>query len=173
MSKISEQFQPLHDGIAEIGAYQRELRNALQAAIPFLAHQASPFDRYNCDPAACPRCLAEAALGMKSTRTVYMTPSQKLQLIAKACGFTNVHPLVIRNVEWTGDDRTCGVTSDQGWILNYLTDLDAMHEAEKTLTDDQYERFRMHLWDIVTDGDKPRHNACSPTRFERAYQTIL
>ena len=79
-----------------------------------------------------------------------MTPEAQRIAIAEACGFTNVHPVIIRNVTGCGDDRQCGIASDQGWLPDYLSDLNAMHEAENVLTVGQKENdFQTHLNDVV------------------------
>lgn len=37
------------------------------------------------------------------------------------------------------------------WELpDYCNDLNAMHEAEKTLTDDQYTKFEDYVWELIT-----------------------
>ena len=69
-----------------------------------------------------------------------MTPEQQRIAIAKACGWKHV------NV----DELMSGYAPDQGMpglciIPNYPFDLNAMHEEEKTLTDEQYIRFAQHL----------------------------
>ena len=63
-----------------------------------------------------------------------MTPDEQRIAIARACGWTNVAPVIVKNVKHEGDDITVGIRSDDGWIPDYLNDLNAMHEAEKVLT---------------------------------------
>jgi len=70
-----------------------------------------------------------------------MTPEQQRIAIARACGWTNVAPLIVKNVKHEGDDITVGISSDDGWIPDYLNDLNAMHEAEQVLTYEQKRRF--------------------------------
>lgn len=72
--------------------------------------------------------------------------------IAELCGLTNVRPVIVKNVSRQGDDRFCGITSDQGWIPDYFNDLKAMHEAEKVFM--RRDRIRMadymaNLWDVL------------------------
>ena len=62
-----------------------------------------------------------------------MTPEQQRIAIAEACGWTNVAPVIVKNVKHEGDDITVGIRSDDGWIPDYLNDLNAMHEAEMIL----------------------------------------
>ena len=62
-----------------------------------------------------------------------MSPEKQRIAIATACGLTNAKPVVVKNVKYQGDDRTVGISSDSGWIPDYLNDLNACHEMEKTL----------------------------------------
>ena len=64
-----------------------------------------------------------------------MTPGQQRIAIAEACGWTNVAPVVVRNVKHQGDDITVGISSDSGQVPDYIDDLNAMHKAEKVLWD--------------------------------------
>lgn len=67
--------------------------------------------------------------------------------IAEACGFTETEP-------WL-DGRRCFERSDSnaGWELDsipdYLNDLNAMHEAEKVLTDEQDLEYSEALEQVV------------------------
>jgi len=63
-----------------------------------------------------------------------MTPEAQRIAIAEACGWTNVAPRIVKNVKHEGDDITVGIWSDNGWIPDYLNDLNAMHDAEQVLT---------------------------------------
>jgi hypothetical protein len=54
-----------------------------------------------------------------------MTPEKQRIAIAQACGWTNVKH----------EGITVGIWSDNGWIPQYLKDLNAMHKAEKVLWD--------------------------------------
>ena len=75
-----------------------------------------------------------------------MTPEQQRIAIAEACGLTNVAPMIVKNVKHEGDDITVGIWSDDGWVPQYLNDLNAMHEVEKVLTPEQlvdYCAFRL------------------------------
>ena len=62
-----------------------------------------------------------------------MTQEKQRIAIGIACGLTNAKPAIIRNVTYQGDDRTVGISSDSGWVPDYLTDLNACHEMEKVL----------------------------------------
>ena len=74
-----------------------------------------------------------------------MTPEQQRVAIAEACGLTNVAPMIVKNVKHEGDDITVGIWSDDGWVPQYLNDLNAMHEAEKVLKREQIEIYCEHL----------------------------
>lgn len=62
-----------------------------------------------------------------------MSPEKQRIAIATACGWQNVAPVVVQNVKHQGDNITVGISSDSGWIPDYLNDLNACHEMEKTL----------------------------------------
>jgi hypothetical protein len=62
-----------------------------------------------------------------------MTPEQQRVAIAEACGWTNVAPRIVKNVKHQGDNILVGTWSDNGWIPDYLNDLNAMHDAEQML----------------------------------------
>jgi hypothetical protein len=64
-----------------------------------------------------------------------MIPQKQRIAIAIACGLQNVAPVIVQNVKHQGDDITVGISSDSGWIPDYLGDLNAMHEAKKVLWD--------------------------------------
>lgn len=61
----------------------------------------------------------------------------------------------------------------KGWsgrfaqVPDYLNDLNVMHEAEKVLTDEQWERYEPALWNIVAPGEIVRPSM--PIRFARAF----
>ena len=79
-----------------------------------------------------------------------MTPEQQRIAIAEACGLTNVAPMIVKNVKHEGDDITVGIWSDDGWVPQYLNDLNAMHDAEKVLTQDQMIDYSRHVGKSVT-----------------------
>ncbi len=78
-----------------------------------------------------------------------MNQQQQRIAIAEACGWTNVAPRIVKNVKHQGDDITVGIWSDDGWIPNYLNDLNAMHEAEKVLTNEQDLEYSEALEQVV------------------------
>lgn len=65
--------------------------------------------------------------------------------VAELCGLTNVHPVIVKNVAFDGDDRFCGITSDQGWIPDYLNDLNACAALERQLEPDQWPEYLRQL----------------------------
>ena len=67
-----------------------------------------------------------------------MTPEQQRVAIAEACGLTNVAPMIVKNVKHEGDDITVGIWSDDGWVPQYLNDLNAMQSSVQS----QSERFQ-------------------------------
>ena len=64
-----------------------------------------------------------------------MSPQKQRIAIATACGLTSVAPVVVQNVKHQGDDITVGISSDSGWIPDYLNDKNAMQEVKKVLCD--------------------------------------
>ena len=101
-----------------------------------------------------------------------MTPEKQRVAIAKACGLTNVAPMIVKNVKHEGDDITVGIWSDDGWVPQYLNDLNAMHEAEKTLTDKAHEEFRLNLYDLIRDDSRLIVSSTASQRAEAFLRTI-
>ena len=64
-----------------------------------------------------------------------MTPRKQRIAIATACGLTSVAPVVVQNVKHQGDNITVGISSDSGWIPDYLNDKNAMQIAKQVLLD--------------------------------------
>jgi len=91
--------------------------------------------------------------------------------IAEACGWKNVAPQIVKNVKHEGDDITVGISSDSGWVPDYLNDLNAMHEAEKVLNEKQEDIMNSTLWDIM-DGRKYLWHATACQRAEAFLRTI-
>lgn len=83
--------------------------------------------------------------------------------VAEARGWKDCHRGIIEN-------RASSVGTLDGvrkFIPDYPCDLNAMHEAEKLLSDSQYERFSVELWALV-NGSQPRQ-ARHPIRCDRAF----
>ena len=64
-----------------------------------------------------------------------MSPEKQRIAIATACGLTSVAPVVVKNVKHQGDDITVGISSDSGWVPDYLNDKNAMQIAKQVLLD--------------------------------------
>ena len=101
-----------------------------------------------------------------------MKPEQQRIAIAEACGLTNVAPMIVKNVKHEGDDITVGIWSDDGWVPQYLNDLNAMHDAEKTLTDKAHEEFRLNLYDLIRDDSRLIVSSTAAQRAEAFLRTI-
>jgi hypothetical protein len=95
---------------------------------------------------------------------VIMTPEKQRIAIAEACGW-----------KWVGSPEqvaaTYGFTMPEKWVVDsngklqfphntpdYLNDLNAMHEAEEILTDQQHNRFRKHLAHVVGERESPSYS---------------
>ena len=57
-------------------------------------------------------------------------------------------------------------------IPNYLNDLNAMHEAEKTLTDKAHEEFRLNLYEVLGDDSRLIVSSTAAQRAEAFLLTI-
>jgi hypothetical protein len=57
-------------------------------------------------------------------------------------------------------------------IPNYLNDLNAMHEAEKTLTDKAHEEFRLNLYEVIGDDSRLIVSSTASQRAEAFLRTI-
>ena len=79
-----------------------------------------------------------------------MSPEKQRIAIATACGLTNAKPAIVRNVTHQGDDRTVGISSDSGWVPDYLNDLNAIAKARSILTPDQQIQFSFFVGKSVT-----------------------
>lgn len=101
-----------------------------------------------------------------------MKPEAQWIAIAEACGWRNpnheeTQKLVDtwwskdRNVWWLPPDRATLVMVSS--VPNYIGSLDAMHEAEMTLTEDQHAEFRGWLFQ-----SRPYHLGVSATAAQRA-----
>jgi hypothetical protein len=89
-----------------------------------------------------------------------MTPKEQQVAIEEACGWT----------VWS-----CGVP-------DYLNDLNAMHEAEKVLNDEQHRQYRSEVWysvcndissyECVKAAERPHFSATSHQRAEAFLKTL-
>jgi hypothetical protein len=79
-----------------------------------------------------------------------MTPEQQQIAIAEACGWTNIkqgidrHPCMQQEIDY----GPTGFRPDgqaECYLPDYLSDLNAMHKAEKVLKPEQYFTFQVEL----------------------------
>ena len=91
-----------------------------------------------------------------------MTPEQKRIAIAEACGWRGIsEQFLVGYAPWRTEpysDRVnaCSIADLDSIPLDplpdYLNDLNAMHEAEKVLTDEQWPQYRDELRTVVLGG---------------------
>ena len=71
--------------------------------------------------------------------------------VAEACGWTEIvhHKLHAGNEGLLGTHIAADGVRDRDWVPDYLNDLNAMHEAETSLTDEHWDDYAAHLglWD--------------------------
>jgi hypothetical protein len=77
-----------------------------------------------------------------------MTPDQQRIAIAEACGWKRHSELT--DAWCTPQQNDCPLVSDLVELPDYLTDLNAMHEARKVLTHDQQVEYSVQLGRLVT-----------------------
>jgi hypothetical protein len=77
-----------------------------------------------------------------------MNPEQQQIKIAEACGFYKEEPWLDGRPCWGHKDHFKHIGFEE--IPDYLYDLNAMHEAEKTLTQDQMIDYSRHVGKSVT-----------------------
>jgi len=70
--------------------------------------------------------------------------------IAEACGWRLQYCLYHNGRTWHNPDGICGDGNSYSVLPNYLNDLNAMHEAEKVLTEKQQEDYAFYLSEITT-----------------------
>ena len=101
-----------------------------------------------------------------------MTPEAQRIAIAEACGWTNVAPRIVKNVKHQGDDITVGIWSDNGWIPDYLNDLNAMHEAEMILTAQQRRSYVNCIFNLPVSECESNAFATAAQRAEAFLRVI-
>lgn len=102
-----------------------------------------------------------------------MNPETINKTIAELCGFEDVRKSTPWQLTDPPDERTptIGTVKVNGkWVdrvvPNYYGDLNACHETEMTLTDDnQYAIFRKHLCDVLGSGFRT-YSTTAPQRCE-------
>jgi hypothetical protein len=86
--------------------------------------------------------------------------------IAEACGWTDVKGT--KGVHPKARFKGCGYADDWIALPDYLTDLNAMHEVEKLLTEDQAEKFR--AWLLKLNGyNHDRVVSCTAAQRAEAF----
>jgi hypothetical protein len=102
-----------------------------------------------------------------------MTPDQQQIAIATACGWTEIDGLSAKGLMGKPPGKICSFE----YLPNYIGDLNAMHEAEKSLVrnDSEYSVIRWGLYvryiSIMTDEDYPI-DATASQRAEAFLRTL-
>ena len=98
-----------------------------------------------------------------------MNPEQQRIAIAEACGWRCTAAFKEAIALWV---RPNGMDHETEFIPDYLHDLNAMHEAEKTLTDKAHEEFRLNLYDVIGDDSRLIVSSTAAERAEAFLRTI-
>ena len=107
-----------------------------------------------------------------------MNPEQQRIAIAEACGWTAKED---KDGFWRAVDASVNMTHElwmsernvwSAGIPDFLNDLNAMHEAEKTLTDKAHEEFRLNLYDVIGDDSRLIVSSTASQRAEAFLRTI-
>lgn len=97
-----------------------------------------------------------------------MKPEEMRIKIAEACGWRYMGSTCLKETGWKAWIPPVGA---KGRVVpKYCVDLNAMHEAEKFLTDEQYSRFDELVYDLARDGGRMTDyiRAVSATASQRA-----
>jgi hypothetical protein len=105
-----------------------------------------------------------------------MTPESQRIAIAEVCGweFAPGYPQQLAQNKTAGvpwqyiNGQHCADGTTLRGVPNYLTDLNAMHEAEKVLTEEQLEEFTMHLDACLWSGYPASRKTWHATAAQRA-----
>lgn len=100
--------------------------------------------------------------------------------IAEACGWLECRPATCRAGAFTGiPPASVEPSRIRTWIPDYLTDLNAMHEAEMVLTDEQQSDYGERLASLVPYNGRSVHrdifrmaHATAAQRAEAFLRTI-
>lgn len=99
-----------------------------------------------------------------------MTPEQQRVAIAEACGHKDIGQQLI--AAGTGMDQwvwCSGILGSGGYeILDYLNDLNAMHEAEKTLSDSEWLKYMSCLNQVCSNQQDRSRQLFHTTASQRA-----
>lgn len=99
-----------------------------------------------------------------------MTDEQINAAITEACGWTDIDGLSAKGLMGKPPEKLCSF----GYLPNYCNDLNAMHEAEKVLTDEQCVFIRLHLRERLENHPASRYvwNATARQRAEAFLRTL-
>lgn len=101
-----------------------------------------------------------------------LSPEQKRALILKACGWTRLGGADYHERGW--DTWANGNRQlDAARLPNYLTSLDAMHEAERTLSYEQRQRMVAKLQSNFGAGYYTDSHFCSASQRADAFLLAL
>lgn len=98
-----------------------------------------------------------------------MNPEQQQIKIAEACGFYKEEPWLDGRPCWGHKDHPKHIGFEE--IPDFLHDLNAMHEAEKVLTGEQWVAY-VRLLGKVTEEQKGRCHATAAQRAEAFLRTL-
>jgi hypothetical protein len=109
-----------------------------------------------------------------------MSPEAQRIAIAEACGWTDISFEEGEDVDfdarsvcpWAGMRGMCPVRKERRFLPSYLNDLNAMHEAEKELTDTEHSTFRIVLMDLANLDFRCQVSASAAQRAEAFLRTI-
>lgn len=107
-----------------------------------------------------------------------MNPEQQRIAIAEACGWKNAdHPDVMKLKQgWSMPEKWCmdpkGVLQFNHNRPDYLNDLNAMHEAEKSLRLLQWVTYGKHLQTVCDESITWPYHATASQRAEAFLRTI-
>jgi hypothetical protein len=99
-----------------------------------------------------------------------MTEEQQRIAIAEACGYTHVR--IVKAIEGPPDIGIGHHPTEPHSIPDYPNDLNAMHEAEKTLDDDLDLDYSENL-EIVTGGDMSKYRSATAAQRAEAFLKTL
>jgi hypothetical protein len=96
-----------------------------------------------------------------------MKPKEQRIAIAKACGWEKKYSSMYDKKCWYNELGT-KVAPTQDQLPDYLNNLNAMHEAEKTLSDDQFMDYHGNLGCLGDYGSWWNKNLTHATASKRA-----
>jgi hypothetical protein len=99
-----------------------------------------------------------------------MTPEQQRIAIAEACGWTEI--ISTPHDPMPPKGRECKGANWGKPIPNYLNDLNAMHDAEKAMNNNDWWKFVEHLTNICGGGTALGISATASQRAEAFLRTI-